>query len=388
MKNSSSLFSLHPEEEDFPEKRKRVVTLFFLFGIACNVLLFVSKIIVGFLMRSIAIQSDAVNNLADAASAGVSMIAVYLAARRPDPDHPFGHGRIEYLAGLLTSLLIIFTGFELCVESVRKIVSPQTETHAFFLPTVVVLSVSVVVKTLMFLVDRKFGRMTQSPPLITAGFDALSDAGATLAVLLATLITHFFSFPRADGICGLLVSVLILFTGVSSAKETVYSLIGPKPDPELKQKISAIVLSEPIIQDVHDIVIHDYGPGHTMATIHAEVPQDEDLVTVHDALNRAEIAIAKALRCEAVIHADPCDTKSPESLAIKKDLEQILCSISPNLSMHDLHIQKKKRFTTLSFDVSRPYRFPISDDELCQTIQRQMLTLHPNHFCVIQIDIE
>ncbi len=368
------------------EERELGIKIFAILGILLNLVLFCGKSIVGLLVGSVAIYSDAFNNLSDAGSSLITFIGVKLSAKKADSEHPFGHGRMEYLSALAVSVLIIVMGFELAKESIAKIISPDVLQNDFFWPTIIVLLVSVFIKVYMWFYNRKYGKPLKSNSMIATATDSLSDAMATFAVILSTFIARFTGFYRMDGICGFLVSLFIFYAGCRAVKETLVPLLGQPPEQELIQNIEKIVMEQPDIIGIHDVVVHDYGPGRLMISLHAEVPHDSQLSVVHDMIDNAEAELRDRLNCNAVIHCDPIDTKDPITLRLKSDILTIVNEISPNVSMHDFRVVHGKTHTNIIFDLLIPNSFELEDDELCKMVRGEVLKIHPNHFCYIQID--
>ena len=274
-------------------------------GIGLNLLLFAGKLFAGTISGSIAITADAFNNLSDAGSSVVTLLGFRLAGRKPDPEHPFGHGRMEYISGLAVAGLILLMGVELGKSSLKKILSPEEIVSS---PLVLaILAVSVAVKLYMFYYNRSIGKKIKSAAMSATATDSLSDAVSTTAVLITTLVGQFTGL-NIDGWVGLLVALFILFSAYKAAKETLSPLLGQAPDPELVQEIRDIVLSNDTVLGVHDLVVHDYGPGRLMITLHAEVPAHGDIMAMHDVIDNIEKELMEKLHCHAVIHMDPIGT--------------------------------------------------------------------------------
>ncbi|MBP3501240.1 MAG: cation transporter, partial [Oscillospiraceae bacterium] len=282
-----------------PAVRRAYGQLCGLTGIGLNVLLFIGKFLAGTISGSIAITADAFNNLSDAGSSVITLLGFRLAGRKPDPEHPFGHGRIEYISGLIVSGLILLMGAELAKTSFDKILHPAAVD--FSVIAMVILAVSILVKLYMSLYNRQIGKKINSAAMAATAADSISDAISTSAVLAAMLVAKF-SGLMIDGYVGMIVAVLILISGVKAAKETIAPLLGQAPETEFVQQIERIVMSHPPICGIHDLVVHDYGPGRVMISLHAEVPAGGDMLELHDVIDNAEIALRRELNCEAVIH--------------------------------------------------------------------------------------
>lgn len=352
-------------------------------GIFFNVLLAVGKFTAGLLSGSIAIMADAANNLSDAGSSLIVLFGFKLAGQKPDPDHPFGHGRVEYISGLLVSVLIVYMAFELLKSSVDAIIHPGEIT---FEPVVlIILLVSILVKFYMFLYNRKFGKKIRSEAMLATSMDSLSDMGATAVVLISMLVSHYTNL-QIDGFCGVLVALLIFYAGFNSAKETINPLLGQPPEPEFVQHIEDIVSAEEEIIGIHDLIVHNYGPGRVMISLHAEVPADGDILVLHDMIDNVEHRLKEELHCAAVIHMDPVCTKDEQTLELKQVVTGIVKEVDPILSIHDFRVVKGPTHTNLIFDMVVPFDFPISDVDLADQIQNKIWKYNPVYFAVIEID--
>lgn len=379
----AKLFIKDRENTDLPAVRTAYGTLCGVAGIFLNLLLFACKLFAGLVSGAISILSDAFNNFMDAASSVITLIGFRLSAQKADKDHPFGHGRMEYLAGLLVSLLILLVGFELGKSSVEKIFHPEEVT--FSVTAVVILVLSVGVKLYMALYNFRIGKKIGSASLKATGTDSLSDCIATGTVLACLLISRF-SGVQLDAYCGLAVSGFILFSGLRAAKETVDPLLGKAPDREFIDKITAIVFSNPCVSGIHDLVVHDYGPGRTMISLHAEVPADADILEMHDAIDRIEKELRDALHCDAVIHMDPIATDDEAVHALRVQVETLLCQLHEGITIHDFRMVVGNTHTNLIFDAVIPYDCKESDKEMKQRIGEKISTLDPNYFAVVEID--
>ncbi|MBO5178474.1 MAG: cation transporter [Lachnospiraceae bacterium] len=352
-------------------------------GIFFNVLLAIGKFVAGLLSGSIAIMADAANNLSDAGSSLIVLFGFKLAGQKPDPDHPFGHGRVEYISGLLVSVLIIYMAFELLKSSVNAIIHPG---EISFEPVIlVILLVSILVKFYMFCYNRKFGKRIRSEAMLATSMDSLSDMGATTVVLISMLVSHYTSI-QIDGVCGVLVALLIFYAGFNSAKETINPLLGQPPEPEFVQRIEDIVNEEEEIIGIHDLIVHNYGPGRVMISLHAEVPADGDILALHDMIDNVEHRLKSELHCAAVIHMDPVSTKDEQTLELKKVVTGIVKEVDEVLSIHDFRVVAGPTHTNLIFDMVVPFDFPISDVDLADQIQNKIWKYNPVYFAVIEID--
>lgn len=371
-----------------PADRAAIAQKCSIFGIALNVLLFCLKFIAGSLVGAVAITSDAFNNLSDAGSSLITLIGIRLSLKKPDPEHPFGHGRLEYLSGLLVSVMIILMGFELAKDAISGILNPQTKHVDNLVITLIILVLSILIKLYMWAYNRKYGKMIGSSAMTACATDSLSDCISTLVVMITTIISLYFHFPILDGICGLVVSLLIFIAGLRSIQDTLVPLLGQPADPEFLKSITDVVLRDEKIVGIHDLVVHDYGPGRRMASLHAEVPYDCSIFEIHDLIDNIEAEIKEKFSCETVIHMDPIDTKNPETIALRESLQDVLAKEFPEISFHDFRVVYGNSHTNLIFDIIKPYSLKISSKEICSTIKSRILEKHPNHFCVIQVDYD
>ena len=352
-------------------------------GIFFNLILFTTKALAGFFSHSIAITADAFNNLSDAASSIITLVGFKMAGQKPDSGHPFGHGRIEYISGLLVSILIVLMGFELVKSSVSKIFHPEAPD---FSPVILgILVFSILVKCYMAFYNRRIGSRINSVAMKATSIDSLSDVVATTVVLLGTIVTYT-SGVIIDGYCGVLVGLFILYSGFVAAKDTISPLLGQPPEPELVQQINDIVLSYHDVVGIHDLIVHNYGPGRTLISLHAEVPADGNIMTLHDTIDTIEHELRNKLNCNAVIHMDPVSTNDPETLSLKAEVSGYLEQIDPRLTMHDFRIVKGPTHTNVIFDLVIPYDYPVTDQEVMDSVTRRIQMNHPDFFTVIDVD--
>lgn len=379
----SRCFIKNRENVHDPKVRQAYGVLCGAAGIALNLLLFTGKIFAGFLSGSIAIMADAANNLSDAGSSVITLIGFRMAGQKPDPHHPFGHGRIEYLSGLFVSIAILLMAAELIRTSFQKILHPE---QIFFSPLIVViLLVSILVKLYMAFYNHNVGKKIGSAAMKATATDSLSDTLATSVVLLATLCSHFFDF-LIDGYCGILVGLFILFAGIKAAKDTISPLLGQPPEPEFVEKIESIVMAHEGILGIHDLIVHDYGPGRIMISLHAEVPADNDILPLHDLIDNIEHELHRKLQCEAVIHMDPICIGDAETLQMKEIVKEIVMEIDTRLSLHDFRIVKGPTHTNVIFDLVIPYKFERTDAETVSLIQKKVQDYNPSYYTVIDVD--
>lgn len=352
-------------------------------GILLNILLFAGKFSAGFFSHSIAITADAFNNLSDAASSAITLIGFKMAGQKPDPAHPFGHGRIEYLSGALVSLAILVMSVELIKSSFSKILHPE---EVLFRPAVlIILFASIAVKLYMCFYNTQVSRKIDSAAMRAAATDSLSDSLATTAVLLSMLLSYFTGL-HIDGFCGIAVGLFIFYAGFSAAKDTISPLLGQSPNPEFVKKVEEIVLSYEDIIGIHDLIVHDYGPGRLMVSLHAEVPSSGDLVTLHDTIDNIEHRLRTTLHCEAVIHMDPLCTEDPETQSLKETASGLIHKLSPELTLHDFRLVKGPTHTNIIFDVVVPYDFSYTDMEIKEYLAASFSELNPNYYTVVDVD--
>lgn len=366
-----------------PDVRHSYGMLCGIVGILLNILLFIGKFLAGFFSHSIAITADAFNNLSDAGSSFITLAGFKLASQKPDPDHPYGHGRMEYLSGLFVSLLILLMAVELLKTSVDKIINPQ---DTLINPVVItILIASILVKIYMSYYNQRIGKKIDSAALLATATDSRGDSISTLLVLISSLFS-FFTGIQIDGWCGLLVGIFILYSGFTAAKDTINPLLGQAPDKEYVEEIERIVTSHDLILGIHDMMVHDYGPGRVVVSLHAEVPSDGDLLEMHDLIDHIEQDLANMCHCEAVIHMDPIAVNDPEVASLKAQIAHIITSIDSELKFHDFRIVKGPTHTNLIFDVLVPYRFTIGDNNLIDLIDTKVKELNPTYFIVVKVD--
>ena len=352
-------------------------------GICFNVLLFALKLLAGTLSGSIAVTADAFNNLSDAGASIVTLLGFKLAGQRPDPEHPFGHGRLEYISGLIVSMVIILMGVELAKSAVEKIFHPETVELSLLTGTILLASIGV--KLYMYLYNRAVGRKLRSAAMEATAMDSLSDCAATAAVFAATLVGHFTSL-QIDGWCGIVVAGLVLLAGVRAARDTISPLLGQPPAPEFVQQIQDIVMASPEVQGIHDLVVHDYGPGRVMISLHAEVPAHGDIMALHDEIDNAEQRLRRELGCEAIIHMDPIVTDDKLTAETREKVARLVRGIDETISIHDFRMVTGPTHTNVIFDAVVPFRFRLSDREVEQEIKTAVKRLDSSYFAVVQID--
>lgn len=352
-------------------------------GIFFNVILFCIKIVAGVMSGAVSIIADALNNLSDAGSSIIMMVGFRMSGRKPDPEHPFGHGRIEYVTGLIVSLLIIVMGIELIKSSVTKILHPERVIATTV--TMVILIVSILVKIYMFVYNKRTGDKMNSQAMRATAMDSLTDSVSTAVVLLTMFLSMYISIPL-DGWCSLVVSLFILYTGFNSVKDTMDPLLGSKPGKEYVERIEKFVTSHEDVIGMHDLVIHDYGPGRMMMSFHAEVPADGDMLELHDMIDNIENKLSTVLGCETVIHMDPVVVNDEDTDRMKDLTREIVRGVDKSLTMHDFRMVKGPTHTNLIFDVVVPYTVKMEEEEIKQIICDKVSEFPKECYAVIKID--
>lgn len=377
------IFIKNPDQYEDPSVREAYGILCGAIGILLNTLLFAGKLLAGIISGSIAITADSLNNFSDAGSSIVTLLGFKLASQQPDSDHPFGHGRFEYISGLIVAFIILLMGFELLKSSVVKILHPEKPEISPLI--LVILLLSIAVKCYMAFYNKKIGTRIHSVSMAATAMDSLSDVVATTLVLISTLLAACTDII-VDGYCGVAVAIFILITGFHAAKDTISPLLGQAPDPEFVKQVNDIVLSYDGIIGVHDLMVHNYGPGRLHISLHAEVPADGDILQMHDLIDLIEHNLRTALKCSAVIHMDPVCVNDPETNQLRDMVEKILEETDPCLSMHDFRIVKGPTHTNLIFDVVAPYSYKLSDNALTELLTYKIKTIAPEYFAVIDVD--
>ena len=374
---------LKPDGKSEADLRKAYGVLCGAAGIGLNILLFLGKFFAGTLAGSIAITADAFNNLSDAGSSFVTMLGFQLAGQKPDSDHPFGHGRIEYLSGLGVSLLILLMGFELAKSSLDKILHPQPV--EFDLLVLAILAVSIAVKLYMFFYNHRLGKKLNSSAMLATATDSLSDSVATTAVLVATLVGHFTGL-MIDGWAGILMALFILWSGFNAAKDTIDPLLGTPPTHELVEEIKTLVMAHPGIIGIHDLIVHDYGPGRVMISLHAEVSAAGNVLDIHDEIDNVEKELQEKLGCHAVIHMDPIAVDDGITSETRKRVQALVHCIDDQISIHDFRMVAGPTHINVIFDAVVPFGFRLTDDEVAKKIQEAVRALDGNYYAVVTVE--
>ena len=352
-------------------------------GIGLNLLLFLGKFFAGTLSGSVAITADAFNNLSDAGSSVVTLLGFRIAAKAPDPGHPFGHGRAEYLSGLAVSMLILLMGVELAKESLNKILHPALVEFSWLV--IGILAASICVKLYMAMYNRSLGKKLSAPALLAAAANSLGDCMSTSAVLVATLIGHYFQLP-VDGWVGILVALFIFKGGIDAAKDTIDPLLGKPPTPEFVKEIEDLVMAHKEISGIHDLVVHDYGPGRVMISLHAEVPANEDVLALHDEIDNVEKELREKLGCDAVIHMDPVVTDDGVTEETRRRVQTLIHCIDDAIDIHDFRMVAGPTHTNLIFDAVVPFGFRLTDQEVEQKIRSAVRALDGNYYAVVNVE--
>lgn len=379
----SKIFIKNRDDLENPAVRRAYGILSGTLGIVLNILLFAGKLTAGLISGSVAIVADALNNLSDAGSSVITLIGFRMAGQKPDKGHPFGHGRIEYISGLIVSMLIILMGFELGKSSVGKIISPgETE---FSVVAAVILAVSVLVKLYMCCYNGKVGKKISSPAMKATATDSLGDCISTMVVLICMFITKFTSFDL-DGICGAAVALFIFISGLRAAKETINPLLGVPPTDEFVDEIGETVMSHKGVLGFHDLIVHDYGPGRRMISLHAEVPADEDLLKTHDMIDNIEKELSAKLGCDAVIHMDPIETDDKITMEAREKIAELVKIIDERVTIHDFRMVTGPTHTNVIFDIVVPYDVKRTEAEIQRDIERMVKTLDSNYYAIVHVD--
>ncbi len=377
------LFIKDNENTSSPAVRQAYGILCGSVGIALNILLFAGKFLAGLFSNSIAVTADAFNNLSDAGSSLITLVGFKMAGQKPDPHHPFGHGRIEYLSGLLVSVAILIMAFELMRSSIGKILHPQPVD--FSLLTTGILLASIAVKIYMACYNGNIARKIDSSAMKATATDSLSDTLSTTVVLASMLIGHFTGL-QIDGYCGVLVGLFIFYAGYDAARDTISPLLGQPPNPDFVKNVERIVLSYEPVLGIHDMVVHDYGPGRVMLSLHAEVPADGSLILLHDTIDNIEHRLHDELHCEAVIHMDPVVTDDDRTNHIRQKVTDILKNTYPEICFHDFRVVEGPTHTNIIFDIVVPFDYRNTDEEITDFLKDEIRRLDDSYFAVIQVD--
>ena len=377
------IFIKNSNDTDNPVVRQKYGMLSGIVGITCNIILFLLKFLAGIITGAVSVAADAFNNLSDAGSSIVTFIGFKVSGKPADTEHPFGHGRIEYISGLIVAAAIIVMGVELFRSSVARIFNPDE--MYFSILSVIILVGSILMKTWMFLFNRSLGKKLDSAAMLATSTDSLSDCVATAVVLLSLLLWKITGI-NIDGIAGTIVAIFVFVAGVQAARDTLQPLLGQPADEELAHKIEDTVKEDEHVIGVHDLIVHDYGPGRRFASLHAELPYNMDMLDAHEIIDTAEERVKNNLGCDISIHLDPVITDDEQINELRKITNQIISTIDARLSMHDFRVMRGPRMKKLMFDVVVPYDFEISDDVLKKKINSYIKIYDENCYAVINID--
>ena len=353
-------------------------------GIICNIILFIGKGIIGLLMHSVSILADAFNNLSDAGSSIISLVGVKMASKPADEEHPFGHGRIEYISALIVAFLVIQVGLTFFKDSVGKIMHPEQLKFQWI--SIIILILSIGMKLWLGAFNRKLGKRIDSKVLQATATDSIGDAVTTSVTVLSILFWKVTGM-NIDGIVGVIVSGIVVWAGIGIAKDTVEELIGPAPDPEVFRQITEFVEGYEGIEGTHDLIVHNYGPGRSMASIHAEVPNTADIETSHEIVDKIERDAQKFMGIFLVIHMDPIETKDENILKIKDIANEKIEEIDSKVSIHDFRVVEGKHRINLIFDMVVPYEYDKEKQiEVSNILRKELQEVDNRYQCVIHVE--
>lgn len=352
-------------------------------GIIMNVALFAAKFIIGTLTNSISITADAINNLADSGSCVVTLVSFKMSNKKPDKHHPFGHGRIEYIAALIVGFIVAGMGVEIIKTSIEKIINPSEV--VFSIPAVIVLSISILAKIWLFVFNKTLGETIDSPALKAVGKDSLSDTISTLATLICLILSAFTDLAL-DGFAGLVVAGFIMLAAFSILQETVGVILGKPPSKELVQELVQYILSHEHVEGTHDLVIHSYGAANVFASIHVEIPADEDILKIHDTIDLVEKDVLEKFGINLVIHLDPLVVDNQQVDSMREMVRGLIKSIDKDLQFHDFRLVTGPTHSNLIFDLVIPFDYKYSEKELKEIIDQKVLTIGENYFVAVTIE--
>ena len=381
------LFIKNPDDIKDNTTREQYGSLSGIVGIICNLLLCIFKITVGALTHSISIVADGFNNLTDMGSSVITILGFKLANKPADKDHPFGHGRIEYMSAFIVAILILLVGFELMKTSCNALID-GAPMPTYSLVSIIILAVSVVFKLWLFFFNRKLGKKIESETLLATAQDSLNDSVATAVILLSVTVSKLVPVSfNLDAVMGIAVALFILFAGINAAKETLNRILGEPPSPELITDIEKAILSRDNFVGIHDLIVHNYGPGRLFASVHVEVPQDINIVHCHEQIDLCEKEIYETLGVALVIHMDPMDVNNEEVNHIRQQLSDGIKVINDELTLHDFRMTPMADTqTNLVFDVVIPQNFTLSEKELKEKVSKIAKLINPTFCCVITIE--
>ena len=382
----AKIFVKNHKNTSDPSVRRAYGTMVSIVGTVLNLLLFAAKLTVGVLVGSVAIRADAINNLSDAGSQIISFISFRISAKPADREHPSGHARIEYIASLIVSFLVLYIGIDLLVESIGKILRPEPPEQTWV--SVGVLGGSILVKLWIALFNRKLGRRIDSAVMRATAMDSLSDVLSTAAILVSVLVSMLFPSVELnlDAYMGAVVAILILIAGVKILLEAKDSILGGAPSEELVRQITELVEKDPIVLGIHDLEVHNYGPGHTVAALHVEVDGSVNVFETHDAIDNIERELRSVLGISATIHMDPIMTDDETVNALRQTVAEAVAEIDPSLRIHDFRFVSGPTHSNLIFDVAVPFEIKRSDEDVRRAVADRISRIDPSYFAVITVD--
>ena len=381
------LFIKNPDDTKNTAVRAKYGNLGSFVGIVCNLLLCVLKITIGTITGSISITADGFNNLSDMGSSVITMVGFKLSNKPADSDHPFGHGRMEYMSAFIVAVLILLVGFELLKSSLTALIT-NAPAPTYSLWAIIILIISILVKLWLFIFNRKLGKKIDSESLLATSQDSLNDTVATTVILISAAVSYYFTLPfNLDAVMGIGVAVFILLSGINTAKETLNSILGTPPDKQVIEDIKNTILDYKDFVGIHDLIVHNYGPGRQFASVHVEVPQDIDIVKCHEQIDLCEKKVIENLGIELVIHMDPIDVNNEAVNFAKAKLSDALKEIHENLTLHDFRMTPEcETRTNLIFDVVVPSSCKLKETELLEKINQTAKQINPTYCCVITFD--
>ena len=384
----AKLFIKNYDTPEVPEVRKNYGTLSSIVGICINFILALIKLIAGLLSSSSAIIADALNNLSDAASSIVTFISFKISSKPADKGHPFGHARMEYISSMVVSFLILLVGFEMILESFKNIFSGSASTNLQFgAVTITILSISIVMKLWLAMFYHKIGKKIKSSVIKASSLDSLFDSVSTAAVLISSIVIHFNpELYIIDSIVGICVSIMILVAGGKILLETKDALLGEGPVDEMVKSINNIIDEYPDVEGMHDLMVHNYGPNHFIASFHAEVDGKKDIYMLHDMIDNLERDIKERLGIACTIHMDPIVTDDETVITLKGFLKETMIECDVDLPIHDFRVVVGESHTNLIFDIVIPYEYPIHENDVCSKIAKAVEAKRSNCYCVITVD--
>ncbi|MEE0914706.1 MAG: cation diffusion facilitator family transporter [Ruminococcus sp.] len=378
------IFVKNSDDTKNPDVRSAYGNMSGIVGIFLNLCLFAAKLTAGVFSSSISVVADAFNNLSDAGSSVVTFLGFKLANRPADKEHPFGHGRYEYVAGLGISVVILLVGIELLKSSIEKIFNPEASTE-ITLVSVCILIASVLVKLWMFYFNKILSKKISSSALKATSLDSLTDCVATTIVLIGLLISKYSGLV-IDGYLGVAVAVFIIFAGINTFKDSLSPLLGTPPDADFVDDIRETVMQDEMIVGIHDLIVHDYGPGRCIISLHAEIPCDEDILKAHDSIDLVEKVLERKFNCLATIHMDPIAVDDEITLSLKRKVTDAVVEIDPQFSLHDFRVVHGETHTNLIFDLVIPHGLKTPYDEIRNLVKDRIQSIDPKLIPVMHIE--